>query len=113
MAQLKQVSTHLWVPNLFEFKGGIQVYLQDFLTVLAREFPNHEFKVLDKLDKFPPQQWTCSNHFSHSPLCPQSFLQSLVRETQSHCLWVSQLCPSRSFVEPVVRHSLLDHCLWR
>ena len=66
MAQLKQVSTHLWVPNLFEFKGGIQVYLQDFLTVLAREFPNHEFKVLDKLDKFPPQQEPYQSHFTFS-----------------------------------------------
>lgn len=45
---------HLWVPNLFEFKGGIQVYLQDLLSVLYREFPDQRFYVFDKLDKVPP-----------------------------------------------------------
>ncbi len=50
-----QTSIHLWVPNLFEFKGGIQVYLQDVLQALNEEFPNLSLSVFDKLDKHQPQ----------------------------------------------------------
>ncbi len=46
---------HLWFPNLFEFKGGIQVYLQDLLLALAAEFPNLPVVVFDKLDITKPQ----------------------------------------------------------
>jgi len=41
---------HLWVPNLFEFKGGIQIYLQDVLRTLNDEFPRLSLLVFDKLD---------------------------------------------------------------
>ena len=48
-------SVHLWVPNLFEFKGGIQVYLQDVLQALNDEFPKLSLSILDKLDQEKPQ----------------------------------------------------------
>jgi glycosyltransferase involved in cell wall biosynthesis len=50
-----KTSIHLWVPNLFEFKGGIQVYLQDVLQALIEEFPSSSVSVYDKLDKQLPQ----------------------------------------------------------
>jgi phosphatidyl-myo-inositol dimannoside synthase len=59
-----QSSTHLWIPNTFEFKGGIQVYLQDFLTVLSTEFPHHSFHVFDKLDRELPQNHLYPNNFA-------------------------------------------------
>jgi glycosyltransferase involved in cell wall biosynthesis len=49
------ISIHLWVPNLFEFKGGIQVYLQDVLRALNNEFPSLGLLVFDKLDKHLPK----------------------------------------------------------
>jgi phosphatidyl-myo-inositol dimannoside synthase len=48
-------SIHLWVPNLFEFKGGIQVYLQDVLQAIIDELPELSVLILDKLDKHNPQ----------------------------------------------------------
>jgi glycosyltransferase involved in cell wall biosynthesis len=46
---------HLWVPNLFEFKGGIQIYLQDVLRTLNDEFPRLSLLVFDKLDSHQPK----------------------------------------------------------
>lgn len=57
-------SIHLWVPNLFEFKGGIQVYLQDVLQAITDEFPRLSASILDKLDKHKPQGQFDSKTFS-------------------------------------------------
>ncbi|PSR17665.1 glycosyltransferase [filamentous cyanobacterium CCP3] len=49
---------HFWVPNLFEFKGGIQVYLCDILSAiecLHKQDKNLvDVVVLDKLDAGKP-----------------------------------------------------------
>ncbi|MBD2093909.1 glycosyltransferase [Trichocoleus sp. FACHB-591] len=51
-------SLHLWFPNLFEFKGGIQVYLGDVLQALTKAFPTLNITVHDKLDRsYPAQDW--------------------------------------------------------
>ncbi len=50
-----KTSIHLWVPNLFEFKGGIQIYLQDVIRTLNDEFPRLSLLVFDKLDIHPPK----------------------------------------------------------
>ncbi|MGB5962065.1 MAG: glycosyltransferase family 4 protein [Coleofasciculaceae cyanobacterium] len=50
----KKINVHLWVPNLFEYKGGIQVYLQDFLETLIQSFPDYSVVVFNKLDKNQP-----------------------------------------------------------
>lgn len=51
-------SLHLWFPNLFEFKGGIQVYLGDLLQALTKAFPTLNITVHDKLDRsYPAQDW--------------------------------------------------------
>lgn len=48
-------SVHLWVPNLFEFKGGIQVYLQDVIQAFNEKLSHLSLSVYDKLDKYQPQ----------------------------------------------------------
>lgn len=56
------MSFHLWVPNLFEFKGGIQVYLQDVIKALINEFPTLGLSIFDKLDKRHfPNEWNSPN----------------------------------------------------
>ena len=58
------MSFHLWVPNLFEFKGGIQVYLQDVIKGLINEFPSLKLSIFDKLDKRSSQDKWHSQNFS-------------------------------------------------
>jgi hypothetical protein len=58
------MSFHLWVPNLFEFKGGIQVYLQDVIKGLINEFPSLKLSIFDKLDRRSYQDKWHSPHLS-------------------------------------------------
>ncbi|NEQ98019.1 MAG: glycosyltransferase family 4 protein [Cyanothece sp. SIO2G6] len=55
---------HLWVPNLFEFKGGIQVYLQDFLLALEKTDKHSRLTIFDKLDTQNPTEQLQSEQFS-------------------------------------------------
>ncbi|WP_017300732.1 glycosyltransferase [Nodosilinea nodulosa] len=61
---------HFWVPNLFEFKGGIQVYLHDILAAIAclneqsDISPNAEVFIVDKLDLGKPEGVFESSYFS-------------------------------------------------
>ena len=41
---------HLWLPNIFEFKGGIQVYLAVFLKALQSLYPHSNYEVFLKHD---------------------------------------------------------------
>jgi glycosyltransferase involved in cell wall biosynthesis len=41
---------HLWLPNIFEFKGGIQVYLAVFLKALQSLYPHSDYEVFLKHD---------------------------------------------------------------
>ncbi|MBD1916325.1 MULTISPECIES: glycosyltransferase [Cyanophyceae] len=49
---------HFWVPNLFEFKGGIQVYLCDILLSIEQLYNQNNFfldiVIIDKLDVGKP-----------------------------------------------------------
>jgi len=60
--QAAQESIHLWVPNLFEFKGGIQVYLQDVFRAINTNFPNSAVSVFDKIDRNLPPGISLGNH---------------------------------------------------
>ncbi len=60
-----KIDLHLWLPNLFEFKGGIQVYLQDLLLALE-ESPNLAIVVFDKLDTARPKDRFNSEAISFS-----------------------------------------------
>ncbi|WP_228052464.1 glycosyltransferase [Nodosilinea sp. LEGE 07298] len=51
---------HFWVPNLFEFKGGIQVYLCDVMAAVECLYEQKNISldnvfVLDKLDSSNPE----------------------------------------------------------
>ena len=50
-ATAKKKVIHLWFPNIFEFKGGIQIYLLDFLNALQGTSSRFELSVFDKLDR--------------------------------------------------------------
>lgn len=69
---------HLWVPNLFDFKGGIQVYLQDVLGAITTQCSSVEITVIDKLDQAHPVDQFPSNQitFLYSGQVPRS-LQTL------------------------------------
>jgi glycosyltransferase involved in cell wall biosynthesis len=41
---------HFWLPNIFEFKGGIQVYLAVFLKALQSLYPHSNYEVFLKHD---------------------------------------------------------------
>jgi glycosyltransferase involved in cell wall biosynthesis len=41
---------HLWMPNVFEFKGGIQVYSVNFLSALQNIHPDINYEVFLKHD---------------------------------------------------------------
>ncbi|MBE9117497.1 glycosyltransferase [Lusitaniella coriacea LEGE 07157] len=55
------VSIHLWFPNIFEFKGGIQVYSAFFLEALQSIEPRNFYDVFIKHDT------CCSPEFPQSP----------------------------------------------
>jgi phosphatidylinositol alpha-1,6-mannosyltransferase len=60
---------HFWVPNIFESKGGIQVYLKDMLNVIQgsafkEKIGNVHVTVLDKLDTSKPEHLFQSDNFS-------------------------------------------------
>ena len=48
--KLQQNGIHVWFPNLFDFKGGIQVYLAFFLEALQSVYPNKNYHVFLKHD---------------------------------------------------------------
>ncbi|HEY9614644.1 glycosyltransferase [Allocoleopsis sp.] len=59
-----KITVHLWVPNLFEFKGGIQVYLQDILQAFTHHFPNVSLLIFDKLDQCQPDSTFATKNIS-------------------------------------------------
>lgn len=50
--QLKSVFLHLWFPNLFESKGGIQTYSAFLLKALENLFPDISYHVFLKNDRY-------------------------------------------------------------
>jgi glycosyltransferase involved in cell wall biosynthesis len=45
---------HLWVPNIFEFRGGIQAYSGFLLQGLQTQYPTLTIRVFLKHDRTPP-----------------------------------------------------------
>ncbi len=50
---------HLWCPNIFEFKGGIQVYSLFLLAALQGILPQARYRVLLKHDRAAPPTPAC------------------------------------------------------
>lgn len=70
---MKPSIVHLWFPNIFEFKGGIQVYSQFLLNSLQHLYPQIEYEVFLKhdtqvLENFPVAAHT---HFHCSGFWPE------------------------------------------
>ena len=53
---------HLWFPNIFEFKGGIQVYSAFLLTALQNIAPNLDYDVFLKHDTRTVEEVEFSTH---------------------------------------------------
>ena len=47
-----QKTIHLWFPDIFEFKGGIQVYSAFLLQALQALFPDWQYQVFLKHDRY-------------------------------------------------------------
>ncbi|MBD2107752.1 glycosyltransferase [Nodosilinea sp. FACHB-13] len=66
----KRDLVHFWVPNLFEFKGGIQVYLCDILSAISYLQSQGSFLlstdivIIDKLDSDKPEVVSKANEFT-------------------------------------------------
>jgi phosphatidylinositol alpha-1,6-mannosyltransferase len=112
-------SLHLWVPNLFEFKGGIQVYLTDVLTALESGCSSAQVTIINKLDTHRPTDRFASNHLSFrfsgntsAPLQTLNFVRQIMQALiaqRPHLI----LCGHLNFA-PVVLwvHRLLDIPYW-
>lgn len=81
---------HFWVPNLFQFKGGIQTYLLDVLTVLIEAYAGHQVDIIDKLDQklpedleLPPGFTLCFSGGQPRGLVASAFVLQLV----SRAIW--------------------------
>lgn len=66
----QRVLIHFWVPNLFEFKGGIQVYLCDILSAIShlqlrnKIFPGTSVFIVNKLDSDKPENLSKASDFA-------------------------------------------------
>ena len=78
-------NVHLWFPNIFEFKGGIQVYSAFFLEALQKIYPQLNYDVFLKHDtrsqkqiSFLPQtRFHFSGRWSSSSLRTIAFASQL------------------------------------
>jgi glycosyltransferase involved in cell wall biosynthesis len=69
-----QVHFHLWIPDIFQFKGGIQVYSAFFLKALQNIEPNAAYDVFLKNDTHYLDFVSClpTTKFHFSGKIPQS-----------------------------------------
>lgn len=67
-----QTSFHLWVPNIFGFKGGIQVYSAFLLQALQTIYPDRNYQVHLKHDThaLPNFPFLTSTQFRFAGSCP-------------------------------------------
>ena len=54
-----QITYHLWFPNIFDFKGGIQVYSLFLLQALQNLYPKSKYEVFLKHDTHSPAHVSC------------------------------------------------------
>ncbi|MDJ0734444.1 MAG: glycosyltransferase [Nostocaceae cyanobacterium] len=53
---------HIWSPNIFQFKGGIQTYLHDLLEAITEKLAEFQIEAYNKLDKNKSQECLNSNN---------------------------------------------------
>lgn len=61
---MQKPTLYLWLPNIFEFKGGIQVYLKDVIKAIENNYKNLKITVFDKLDRSLPEKEFSSNNIN-------------------------------------------------
>jgi glycosyltransferase involved in cell wall biosynthesis len=63
---------HLWLPNIFQFKGGIQVYSSFFLEALQSLYPDSKYEVFLKHDTraLPEFNFLSNSQFHFSGFFP-------------------------------------------
>ncbi len=87
---LKKNVCHLWLPNIFEFKGGIQVYLAVLLEALQSLSLNSTYEVFIKHDtrSYPEYPLLKDARFHFSGTWPMS-IRTLVFASQifAYGLW--------------------------
>jgi glycosyltransferase involved in cell wall biosynthesis len=66
---------HLWIPNMFQFKGGIQTYSAFFLEALQSLYPDLDYHVFLKHDTFslPDFNFLADTKFHFAGTVPSSF----------------------------------------
>jgi glycosyltransferase involved in cell wall biosynthesis len=57
--QLTEKTIHLWLPNMFGFKGGIQVYSAFLLEAIQNIYPKAKYEVFLKHDVSLPENYPC------------------------------------------------------
>jgi glycosyltransferase involved in cell wall biosynthesis len=62
MKNINNKKIHLWFPNMFEAKGGIQTYLQSLFKATTQYVPNLNIEVYNKLDKNQYKQNSVANN---------------------------------------------------
>ncbi|BAY60599.1 glycosyltransferase [Calothrix brevissima NIES-22] len=50
---MAQTTFHLWFPNIFGFKGGIQTYCAFLLEAIQNLYPSNRYGIFLKHDKYP------------------------------------------------------------
>jgi glycosyltransferase involved in cell wall biosynthesis len=86
----KGFKVHLWFPNIFEFKGGIQVYSAFLLEALQSLYPQIGYDVFLKHDpRCPPNLAAIANTKFHFAGTWPIALRTVGFATQvlSHALW--------------------------
>jgi len=59
---INKTNFHLWFPNIFDFKGGIQVYSASFLEALQSLCPNSNYEVCLKHDTYLSSDYSFSRN---------------------------------------------------
>jgi len=81
---------HLWIPNMFQFKGGIQTYSAFFLEALQSSYPNLDYHVFLKHDTVSSTDFSFlpDTKFHFAGIAPSNF-KTLLFATQivGYGLW--------------------------
>ncbi len=83
-------SLHLWFPDIFEFKGGIQVYSNFFLEALQNLYPDFRYEVFLKHDRGLPAHFQpmANTKFNFAGNCPKSLrTQLFASQIFGHAIW--------------------------
>ncbi|WP_019499470.1 glycosyltransferase [Pseudanabaena sp. PCC 6802] len=86
----KHKNLHLWFPNIFEFKGGIQVYSAFLLEALQNLYPQVTYDIFLKHDSgCPPNLAAIANSKFHFSGTWPSALRTVAFATHisGHALW--------------------------